>query len=84
MYIEKLCESVDDYNNTIHRIIRMRPVDVKCKTYINFNNHNNTKKKKLNVGDHLRLSKYQNIFAKGYKRNWTKVFVIKKVKGTSP
>ena len=57
------------YNNTYHRTFKMKPVDVKVNTYI--------------VGDHVRISKYKNIFAKGYSPNFTeKVFVVSKIKNT--
>ena len=63
----------------------MKPVDVKDNTYINTSNEINDKDPKLKVGDHVRISKYKNIFAKGYTPNWCEnVFVIKKVKNTVP
>ena len=43
------------------------------------------KEPKFKVGDHVRISKYKNIFAKGYTPNWSKeVFVISKIKNTVP
>ena len=61
----------------------MRPVDVKNNTYIDFNKEVNDKDPKFKVGDHVRNTKYKNIFAKGYTPNWSEeVFVIKKVKNT--
>ena len=61
----------------------MKPVDVKWITYIDFNKENNNKDPKFNVGGHVRLSKYKNIFAKVYFPNWSeKVFMIKKIKNT--
>ena len=63
----------------------MKPVDVKDNTYINFKKEVNDKDPKFKVGDHVRISKYKNIFAKGYTPNWSEeVFVIKKVKNTVP
>ena len=63
----------------------MKPVDVKDNTYINTSNEINDKDPKLKVGDHVRISKYKNIFAKGYTPNWCEnVFVIKKVKNAVP
>ena len=44
--------------------------------------HFNDKYPKFKVGDHVRISKYKNIFAKAYTPNWSEVFVIKKVKNT--
>ena len=63
----------------------MKPVDVKDDTYIDSNKDVNDKDPKFKVGDHVGISKYKNIFAKGYTPNWSEeVFVIKKVKNTVP
>ena len=80
VYIDKLDDIVNEYNNTYHRTIEMKPVDVKDNTYIDFEKEINNKDPKFKIGDHVRISKYKNIFAKGYTRNWSEVFVIKKVK----
>ena len=83
VYIDKLNDIVNEYNNTYHRTIKMKPVDVKDNTYIDFKKEVNDKDPKFKVGDHVRISKYKNIFAKGYTPNWSEeVFVIKKVKNT--
>ena len=83
VYIDKLDDIVNEYNNTYHRTIKMKPVDVKDNTYIDFENEVNDKDPKLKVGDHVTISKYKNIFAKGYTPNWSEeVFVIEKVKNT--
>ena len=83
VYINKLDDIVGEYNNTYHRTIKMKPVDVKDNTYIDFKKEVNDKDPKFKVGDHVRISKYKNIFAKGYTPNWSeKVFVIKKVENT--
>ena len=63
----------------------MKPADVKNDTYIDFEKEVNDRDPKFKVGDHVRISKYKNIFAKGYTPNWSEeVFVIKKVKNTVP
>ena len=63
----------------------MKPIDVKDNTYIDSKKEVNDKDPKFKVGDHVRISKYKNIFAKGYTPNWSEeVFVIKKVKNTVP
>ena len=63
----------------------MKPVDVKSNTYFNSNKEINNKDLKLKIGDVVRISKYKNIFAKGYVPNWSKeVFVITKVENTVP
>ena len=85
MYIDKLDDIVREYNSTYHRTIKMKPVNVKDNTYIDFEKEVNYKDPKFKVGDYVRISKYKNIFAKGYTPNWSEeVFVIKKVKNTVP
>ena len=83
VYIDKLDDIVNEYNNTYHTTIKMEPIDVKDNTYINTDKKINNKDPKFKVGDCARISKYKNIFAKGYTINWSEgVFVIKKVKNT--
>ena len=85
LYIDKLNDIVNEYNNTYHRTIKIKPVDVKNNTYIDSCKNVNDKDPKFNVGNHVRLSKYKSIFAKGYTSNWSEeVFAIKEVKNTVP
>ena len=85
VYIDKLDDIVNEYNNTYHRVIKMKPVDVKDNTYIDSMQCSNDKDPKFKVGGHVRISKYKNIFPKGYTPNWSEeVFVIRKVKNTIP
>ena len=85
VYIDNLADIVNKYNNTYHSTIKMKPVDVKSSTYVDFNKQNDKEDPKFEVGDLVRISKYKNIFAKGYVLNWSKeMFVIKKVKNTVP
>ena len=85
VYIDKLDDIVNEYNNTYHRTIKMKPVDVKDNTYIDFKKEINNKDPKFKVGDYVRISKYKNIFAKGYMPNWSEeIFIIKKIKNTVP
>ena len=85
VYIDKLDDIVDECNNTYHTTIKMKPIDVKDNTYINTDKETNDKDPKFKVGDRVRISKYKNIFAKGYTPNWSEeVFVIKKVKNSVP
>ena len=65
VYIDKLDDIVDEYNNTYHTIIKMKPMNVKDNTYINTRKKINYKDPKFKVGDRVRISKYNNIFAKG-------------------
>ena len=85
VYIDKLDDIVGEYNNTYHRKIKMKPVNVKNNTYIDFKKEVNDKDPKFKVGDHVRTSKYKNIFAKRYTPNWSEnVFVISKIKNIIP
>ena len=85
VYIDKLDDIVDKNNNTYHTTIKTKPIDVKDNTYIKTSKEINNKDPKFKVGDHVRISKYKNIFAEGYMPNWSEeVFVIKKVKNTIP
>ena len=69
VYIDKLDDIVGEYNNTYHRTIKTKPVDVKDNAYIDFKKDVNDNNPKFKVGDHVRISKYKNIFAKGYTPN---------------
>ena len=85
MYIDKLDDIVKEYNNKYHTSIKMKPADVKDNTYINVKKETNDKNPRFKVGDHVRISKYKNIFAEGYMANWSEeIFVIKKIKNTVP
>ena len=85
VYVNKLDDIVNEYNNTHHRTMKMKPVDVKDNAYIDFKKDVNDKNPKFKVGDLVIISKYENIFAKGYTPNWSEdIFVIKKVKTTVP
>ena len=86
VYIDRLDDIVNEYNNTNHRTIKMKPIDVKDNTYIDsIELHSgkevNNKDPKFKVGNYVRISKYQNIFAKRYMSNWSEeVFIINKIK----
>ena len=83
MYINKLDDFVRKYNNTYHTSTKMKPIDVKDNTYIDFKKESNDKDPKFKVGDHARISEYKNIFAKGYAPKWSEeIFIIKKIKNT--
>ena len=71
VYIDKLEDIVDEYNNTYHKTIKITPIDVKDNTYIDFEKEVNDKDPKFKIGDHVRIFKYKNIFAKGYMPNWS-------------
>ena len=85
VYFNVLDDIVDDCNNTYHTTIKLKPKDVKSNSYAEYNEESNEKDPKFKVGDHVRISKYKNIFAKGYAPNWSEqVFVISKIKNTVP
>ena len=70
---------------TVHRTIKMKPIDVTSDSYAEYNEDFNKKDPKFKVGDHVRISKYKNIFAKGYAPNWSEeVFVVSGIKNTVP
>ena len=81
VYVDVLDDIVNKYNNTIHRTIKMKPIDVTDDSYAEYNEDFNKKDPKFKVGDHVRISKYKNIFAKRYTPNWSEeAFVVSKIK----
>ena len=85
VYFDVLVDTVDEYNNTYHRTIKMKPIDVGDDFFSEYNEESNEKDLKFKIGHHVRISKYKNIFTKGYTPNWSEViFVIKKIKNTVP
>ena len=85
VYIDKLDDIVNNYNKTYHRTITEKPVDVRPSIYIDFNKESNKEGPKYKVGGNVRISKYKNIFAKGFVPNCSEeVLVIKKFKNAVP
>ena len=85
VYFDVLYDIVNKYNNRVHKTIKMKPIDVTDDSYAEYNEDFNKKDPKFKVGDHVRISKYKNIFAKGYTPNWSEeVFIINKIKNTVP
>ena len=85
VFIDELDDLVNNSNNTNHRTIKMTPVDVEQGTYINLNKKISHEDPKFKIVGIVRISKYKNIFAKGYVLNWAeKFFVITKVKNKTP
>ena len=83
VYLDKLDYLVHRYNNTYHRTIKIKAVNVKASPSFDFDVENNDKDPKLEVDNYVRISKYKNIFWKIYYSKWSKeVFVIKRVKNT--
>ena len=85
VYFDVLDDIVNKYSNTIHRTIKMKPIDVTSDSYAEYNEDFNKKDPKFKVGDHVRISQYKNIFAKGYASNWSEeFFVVSEIKNTVP
>ena len=85
VYIDKLDDVINEYNNNTYRTIKMKSIEVKDNTYIDSVKEVNDKDPKFKVDNHVRKSKNKNIFAKGYDPYWYgDVFVIKEVKNTDP
>ena len=88
VYFDVLDDIVDEYNNTYDKTIKMKPVDVGDDSFaeyngVAFNEESNEKDPKFKVGDHVRISKFKNVFAKEYTPNWSEeIFVAKKIKNT--
>ena len=87
---ENVYFDVLEYNNTVHRTTKMKPIEVMDDYYAKYNKnsmelHSNKKNPKFKVDHNVRISKYKNIFAKGCAPNWSEeVFVINKIKNTVP
>ena len=85
VYFDMLENIVHKYNNTVHRTIKLKPIDITSDSYAEYNKDSNEKDPKFKVGNHVRISKYKNIFAKGYTQNWSKeVFVVSRIKDKVP
>ena len=72
-YFHVLNDIVDKYNNTYHRTIKMKPIDVKSDYFAEYNKESKEKDPKFKIGDHVRTSKYKNIFTKEYTPHWSLV-----------
>ena len=85
VYFDVLDDIVNEGNKTIHRTIKMKPIDVTDDSFAEYNKEFNKKGPEFKVGDHVRISKYKNIFAKGYVPNWSEeVFIVNEIKNTVP
>lgn len=91
-WISLLPNLINQYNNTVHSTIKMKPKDVKSKedvefikTLLNKRDSKKHRESKFKVGDTVRISKFKKIFTKGYLPNWTnEVFKIYAIKPTKP
>ena len=84
VYFDVLDDIINKYNNTVHRTIKVKPTDVTSDSYAECNEDFSETNPKFKVGDHGRILKYKNIFAKAYTQNWSEVFVVSKIKNTVP
>ena len=84
VYIDKLDEIVNKYNNAYQSTIKMKPVDIKPSACTESTKDINYQDPKFKIGDIVRILEYKNVLTKGFVPIWSKeVFVIKKVKNTS-
>ena len=81
VYYDVLDDVVNEYNNTKYSTIKMKPIDVNERVYID---EHNEKDSRFKVGDRVRISKFKNIFAKGYTPNSKEVFIVDKINDTVP
>ena len=85
VYYDVLDDVVNEYNNTKHNTIKMKPKDVKDDHNRVYIDEHNKKSARYNVGDRVRISKFKNIFAKGYTTNRSrKIFIVNKINDTVP
>ena len=85
VYYDVLDDIVNEYNNTKHRTIKMKPKDVKDDNKRVYIDEHNKKSARYNIGDRVRISKFKNIFTKVYTPNWSReIFIINKINYTVP
>ena len=84
VYYDVLDDIVNEYNNTKHSTIKMKPIDVGDNKRVYIDEHNE-KDSRFKVGDRVRISKFKNIFAKGYTSNWSsEIFIVDKINDAVP
>ena len=84
VYYDVLHDVVNKYNNIKHSTITMKPIDVKNNKRVYIDEHNE-KDRRFKVDDRVGISKFKNIFAKGYTPNWSKeIFIVDKINDTVP
>ena len=75
VYYDVLDNVVNEYNNTKHNTIKMKPKDVEDNKRVYIDVHNE-KESRFKVGDRVRISKFKNIFVKGYTPNWNTEYLL--------
>ena len=93
VYYDVLDDIVNEHNNTKHSTIKMKPIDVKNNKRVYIDEHNekdttkssSSERSRFKVDDRVRISKFKNIFAKGYTPNWSReIFIVNKINDTVP
>ena len=85
VYYDVLDDMVNKYDNTMHNTIKIKPKDVKNDNNRVYIDEHNKKSARYNVGDRVKISKFKNIFAKGYTPNWSReIFIINKINDAVP
>ena len=85
VYYDVLDDIVNEYNNTKHSTIKMKPKDVGYNNKRVYIDERNKKSARYDVGDRVRMSELKNIFAKEYTPNWSnEIFIVSKINDTVP
>ena len=83
VYYDVLDDIFNEYNNTKRNTIKMKPKDVRNNNKIVCIDEHNEKRSRFKVGGRVRISKFKNIFAKGYTPNWSReIFIVNKINDT--
>ena len=76
---------INKYNNTVHKTIKIKPIDVRNDSYVEYNEDSSKKGSKFKANDHVCISSNKNFFAKGYVPNWPQeVFIVNEMKNAVP
>ena len=85
VYFDVLDNIVNKYNDTVHRTIKMKSIDITSDFYVEYDEDSNKKDPRFKVGEYVRISKYKKTFAKGCTPNLSEeVFVVNQIKKTVP
>ena len=76
VYFDVFDDFVNKYNNTVHKTVKRKPIDVTDDYYAEYNENFDKNDPKIKVGDNVRMSKYKNFFAKGYTPNWSEEVML--------
>ena len=85
VYYDVLDDVVNEYNNTKHNTIKMKPKDVRNDNKSVYIDEHNEETARYNLGDRVRMSNFKNIFGKGYTPDWSReIFIVNKINDTVP